>query len=296
MTLREKLEIRNYFDKEFQRDSETGRITQFPYESTCRKFNITKDKLNQILADVEEYEKAQLKANLISIGNVLFHLIDKTKDNKKYLTDEEYERAGIEFCEMLHKGGSKLTKTTRDALKRMIIGGSTGVDMVMLRFLLNWDMCITSRAIKIVYAEACCKITIHKEGLSVSANEPLYVKDAAYYYDKFCVLDGLVSINRGTGSYLVSTICKEVAIPIILQAGFLFYGEYVLWNNCEYDFENIQELARYYESFGFVDVNTVIGNYEDSIIMLYCADRTLREKVLSKLGNIKSGLVRLEEF
>lgn len=288
MTLKEKKEVKQFLD---------SRSNSFNSFAEAReKFNLTTDELSQVLADVGCYEAAQLKANLMSIGSVLFHFIEKTKNGVKFLPDDEYVRIGKEYCEFAQKGSSVSCSATRDILKSIMLWDNFYKNLAVIKFIVQWEFCSVSKVFKLNYNNACCKVTIHKEGTLIDSCEPIYVKDIAYYYDKFCVLDGLVSSSEDNGSELVRLLCKVIDIPIVLQAGFLFYGEYTLWNDNEYDFETIQELVEYYENMGFINVNDVIGNYENSVIMLYCGDAALKEKVISKQDSAKQELKSMGVF
>lgn len=289
MTLKEKKEIKCFLDN--HRD-ETDR-----YQRACEKFNLNHDELSVALVEVDRYEKAQLKANLMSIGNVLFHFIEKTEDDIKCLSNEEYESVGREFCELIKEGYSSELEMTRTILKELLQGTCYFTNLHAVKYLLNWDVCIVSKPIRMQYKTATCKTTVYKEHDDIERGTPFYVRDAFGFYDKFCMLDGLISRSccGKDGQYLVFENYHITGVPVILQAGFLFYGEYELWNNCEYDFDTITELVQYYENIGFINVNSVIGSYEDSVIMLACEDKELLERVTSAF-NKGEGLKSMEEF
>ena len=59
-------------------------------------------------------------------------------------------------------------------------------------------------------------------------------------------------------------LTTDFTVPIILQAGFLHYGDYEVESP-----DILERLVAYYESLGFKDVNNKIGNYEEAVTMIY---------------------------
>lgn len=106
---------------------------------------------------------------------------------------------------------------------------------------------------------------------------PFYIRDyfGEYPNEEFVVeLDGLESISPGAGKFLVE---KALGVldntPILLQAGFLHYGDY----ECEEGMERVEELVSFYESIGFENVNNQIEDYEESVMMLANKDKIMEE-------------------
>ena len=58
-------------------------------------------------------------------------------------------------------------------------------------------------------------------------------------------------------------------VPIILEAGYLHYGDYEVFSNNPDASDIIPDLVKYYESLGFKNVNNNVGHYEESVVMLY---------------------------
>ena len=95
-----------------------------------------------------------------------------------------------------------------------------------------------------------------------------YIEDMSALYNTFIVLDNFISLKENSGKKLIQNIQKNVHCPILLQAGFLKYGDYVLYEESG-DFSIVNNLVNYYEKLGFKNVKNQIGCYEESIIMLY---------------------------
>ena len=228
-------------------------------------------------------EVQRLNASLISIGRLLAGFVDKCNGDK-WLTKEQYKDVGIDFTDIyLGEDVEDFHKTER-LMKELMLGRDSNLSMTMIEFLLGWDYCIKSVPIKLSEKNACCTITVYKNyDFTEDRSEPFYVRDTGNIFDTFCVLDGLVSTKSGAGVQLVDTFCSTRHVPVVLQAGFLFYGYYELWNSDGVEFDTIDKLVEYYEGLGFVNVNNRIGGYEDSVIMLWCdgQDRKKLDKVMS---------------
>lgn len=109
------------------------------------------------------------------------------------------------------------------------------------------------------------------------------MKDLLGKLDEYIVVDGLESISSGAGIKLLRTVVDYFnGTPIVLQAGFLYSGDY---DSLEYSKELYhlpEELAALYSREGFIDVNSSVGGYEDSIIMINY--NNAGQDVVSKIG------------
>jgi hypothetical protein len=95
-----------------------------------------------------------------------------------------------------------------------------------------------------------------------------YVEDLAGEFNDFVILDGLESFGKNAGKSLVRFVQNKVKRPIAIQAGFLHYGDYVAYEETN-DFSKVDNLVGFYEDIGFKNVNSKIGQYDESVIMLH---------------------------
>lgn len=100
-------------------------------------------------------------------------------------------------------------------------------------------------------------------------SRPFYMKDLLGELSEYVIVDCLESISNGSGIKLLRTVVDYFkGTPIVIQAGYLYSGDY---NSLEYSQKLIdlpERLADMYSKEGFVNVNDTVGNYEDSIIMI----------------------------
>lgn len=114
---------------------------------------------------------------------------------------------------------------------------------------------------------ASCSLKFYPANLDYS-KEAFYVADASYQLGDFAVIDCLESYSEGAGATLLNKIMNKLSLPIIIQAGFLHVGDYENYYATE-DFSQVAKLVELCKTLGFRDVNHVIGQYEESVIMLY---------------------------
>lgn len=173
------------------------------------------------------------------------------------------------------------------------------IGMQLLRLLLKTDYTITRPLT--IYATsygAKCKVTLVKNPmLSDLKNYPFFMSDVFGTVDNYAVIDSLESVREGAGRTLLETVLSVLGdMPVVIQAGYLYSGDY---DSIAYSDELKyvpEELAQIYKSFGFVDINYYFGNYEDSIIMMRCPDASkltasahaFPMRIASILGNMKS--------
>lgn len=153
-------------------------------------------------------------------------------------------------------------------LKRLKLGFSASTQIGMLNFINRTNViekCI-SKAVRITNSSATCSLKLYKNPQGIT-HEPFYVTDVLGYCKEFVVLDGLESMQPYAGQSLVKSVIALIDVPILLQAGYLYYGDYVL----ETDKNNpkIERLAEMYESLGFHRLNEKVGEYEDAISLMY---------------------------
>ena len=131
-----------------------------------------------------------------------------------------------------------------------------------------------SKPILISENGAHCMVTVvDTDNPELLKGRPFYMADALAYFNKYIVIDGLESMEKGAGLKLLKRILDLAGdIPVFIQAGYLYYGECEMIDSDSDCYSLPECLADYYKNVGFKDVNEHIGGYEDSIIMLHCTD------------------------
>ena len=199
--------------------------------------------------------KHLLEADYDSIRHELWEYTNTPTDMESYIDPKK-------FCETYYAGANP-----RIVLKAIRFN-LTGLDV--LRFMLTQEYTITNPIE--VYSDdmdARCKVILVKNPTEEALKQrPFYMKDLYGVIDEYAVIDGLESLENGAGMKFLESVLKLFPMmPVIIQAGFLYYGDY---ESTRYSTELInipEELAARYEKLGFKNVNNYVGNYEDSIIM-----------------------------
>lgn len=173
------------------------------------------------------------------------------------------ESVGKLFCDVFEHNVS-----TRRVLKALRFN-KTG--LIVAGFLSTQDIRITKPIP--VYSrdgDARCKVMVVKNPTEEDlSNYPFYMKDLLGKADEYIVVDDLESISKGAGIKLLRTVVDYFnGTPIVLQAGFLYSGDYDSLQYSKELYHLPEELAALYSREGFINVNSSIGNYEDSIIMI----------------------------
>lgn len=142
----------------------------------------------------------------------------------------------------------------------------------VLRYCVSHD--ITTNWIDVTSDFAKCKVRyIICSKLSDIEHESFMVQDASEYLNSFIQVESLISISRGAGLQLLNRIYKKFTdVPILINAGYLYYGDYECINESSECYNLLDKLVKYYETAGFKDVNKYIGNYEESCVMILCND------------------------
>ncbi len=165
-------------------------------------------------------------------------------------------------------------------------GKLTGKDVNTFMFGSMWDkiilFCIkhdiSTKWIEAVSGKAKCKVRyIVKENLAALYYESSLIIDACHYLKKFIYIESVLSVSNKEGLALLLKIKKlSKDIPILINAGYLFYGDYACINESEECYQRLDKLVKYYERIGFRDVNNFIGRYEESRTMIWCTDDVLK--------------------
>lgn len=125
---------------------------------------------------------------------------------------------------------------------------------------------------------AKCKIRyVISDKLEDMSHESFMVRDATMYLSSFLQIESLISISHGSGLQLLERICKQFKdIPILINAGYLYYGDYECIDESEECYNLLDKLVRYYTNVGFRDINAFIGDCEESRVMILCDENTYR--------------------
>lgn len=205
------------------------------------------------------------KADYLSIGEIIAESLN--------IETSSLETLGIEFCNYYDS-----SKSPRHILKLL------NFDMIgedILSFGLERNDVINSKTVKI--RTHCAKLTfriIKNASLLDKKTEAMFIFDTANYCKEFVLLDGLESLGKGEGTKLVKEVldvCYKT--PVLIQAGYLYFGDYETMNEEDEPFKVVNNLVKLYKDIGFSDVNSVIGGYENSRIMLH-ADSKLISKIM----------------
>lgn len=128
----------------------------------------------------------------------------------------------------------------------------------------------TSKTIDLRTEDACCSVALYNiiDDFHLD-NVPFYVYDFTEYCKKFVAIKKIESAAKGAAAKLLNDLTGTVSVPIILEAGYLHYGDYEVFSSNPDAQDIVPDLVKYYESLGFKNVNTDIGHYEESVVMLY---------------------------
>lgn len=209
----------------------------------------------------------QRKSDFITIGHLINELTHQQDEDADY-------GVGVGYCNYLKSNGLGSYPDTV-AKKLLAKVGSSNVEV--FNFIKDSQMfqgipCITD-PLPISHVYACCTLQLYSNvDLSFLRSQHKcyadYIVNMVQKYSTFIVLDNLVSLKPGSGRELVQCIQNTLACPIVLQAGFLKYGDYVTFQNTGNKWV-IEKLVKYYESLGFENVNKDMGYYNEAVTMLY---------------------------
>lgn len=202
----------------------------------------------------------QQDADLLTLGNYIAGVMQTEEQS-----NEVYMKLATEFT---RTRGDKLHKL----VKNILVGSSSYDKLPVVRFILDYktDETIISKQTELRCPGAVCTITLYKNLTATPDRKlPFYAVDFTSYCSTFITIDRLESIAPGAGRSLINQVIHMVDVPILIQAGFLYYGDYEIEARDNIDSEVLDKLVPYYESIGFKNINDIVGNYEDSVVMLY---------------------------
>ena len=209
----------------------------------------------------------QRKSDFITIGHLINELTHQQDEDADY-------GVGLYYCNYLKSNG--LDSYPDTVAKKLLakVGFST---VEVFNFIHNDQMfqdisCITD-PLPVSRAYAHCTLQLYSNvdlSFLKSQNKCYadYIVQMVQKYGTFIVLDNLVSLKPGSGRELVQNIQNTLHYPIVLQAGFLKYGDYVTFQNTGNKWV-IEKLVKYYESLDFKNVNNEMGYYGEAVTMLY---------------------------
>lgn len=202
------------------------------------------------------------EADIINLGYGVRRILKLDYENYTDL------QIGYSFVDYLNKIG--ITENLRTVAKKLM--SPLGINEVLLTF--SWAVeekinNIITDPIPVVFSEASCTIrlfsNVDKTNEFLINHQPFYIGDAIWKFENFIVIDRVVSFKTLAGKEMLNVL-KSVDIPCIAQVGYLFCGDYDYANENN-DWSYLDNLVKKYKQYGFVDINNIIGYYEDSIIM-----------------------------
>jgi hypothetical protein len=156
--------------------------------------------------------------------------------------------------------------------KQLLVGSLRYIQLTLIQFLLsdNFTTGFASKTIDLRTEDACCSVILYNitNGFKLD-NVPFYACDFAAYCKKFVAIKKIESAAKGAAAKLLNELTETVSVPIILEAGYLHYGDYEVFSNNLDAHDIVPDLVKYYESLGFKNVNNNVGHYEESVVMLY---------------------------
>lgn len=125
----------------------------------------------------------------------------------------------------------------------------------------------------------------------ISYHLPFEESDASCYFNTFIVIDVLESFAENAGMAAMQRVFSTFKnIPIMLDAGFLHYGEREAWLRCEADTDSkLQTLVKYYQMLGFHNASKYLFYDGDAVCMInpnkvlerYVSNTKLLEDIMS---------------
>lgn len=203
----------------------------------------------------------QQDADMLTLGR---H-IAKTMQISDLSENEYYLQIANEFTA---EQGDALHKF----LKLLLVGNNPDAQIRLINFILNYDTSdrIISNQIEIRTCDAVCTVTVYKNFKPARDEHfPFLVLDFSGICDTFIAINTLESSAPGAGKSLLVKIINTINVPIVIEAGFLRYGDYEVESRDGVDSGILEKLVSYYEKLGFANINDSVGNYEESVAMVY---------------------------
>lgn len=203
-------------------------------------------------------------ADVLTIGKHLSIVM-----NLEVVANEELEVLARDFLTL---AGVTMDSKIHHMMKQLLFGDSFSIQVLLINYILqyNFSKPIISRKLRITSDGAHLDATVFRNVKTLESERiPFHIKDFSYYCDTFVCLDNLESIRNGAGTDLLLRVLDRIAAPVLIEAGFLHYGDLEIEERDHSDSGILDRLIRKYESLGFRNVNDRIGNYENACAMLY---------------------------
>lgn len=192
------------------------------------------------------------ESDLITIGATVCDLLN---------IEGNFKDIGEDF---LNHFGMKLDDSTAHTTMKLVRHGH--YNMAIIRYALSrTDLSLTKYIpIRIKNAEVKAKLVHNVYRNPIPDDVSGYIHDFSRYCKNFVIMDGLESWEKGAGeTVLLSALQAVRSAPAIIEAGYLYAGDYFTGNRSKID-----RLVKYYETLGFENVNDNIGQCSNSVVML----------------------------
>lgn len=202
------------------------------------------------------------KGNYLTIGKRLSDILMLEND------DSFFEEIGKDFCTFIKD------KNSRRVLKKLnfdLLG------MEILFFGLERKDVKNTKMFLVRGNKSQFKARIINGKLGDINNEPFFIRDMFEICNHFIEIDGVESMSVNASKNQLNWILKQIDVPVIIQAGYLYYGDYVTSDKCKEFYERLDKLCDFYKEIGFIDVNKWIGCYDESKIMLKANNKFIKE-------------------
>lgn len=219
----------------------------------------------------------QHRADLLTVGHYLAELAGKPE-----IDDEFFQKLGEAF-EQFCRDQKLVTYSyvaTHHLVKQTLMQHFVKNQLAVINFLLTTDLLheFISKPISVSCYVAMCTVQVCREyNGEHKIYDPFYIEDFSRFSQTFLAIDELSSVQEGAGAFVLKKVLESVSVPVLLQAGYLYYGDYCKAVDEDDMLSGLQELVKYYEALGFRNVNDQIGRNCGSITMLYPADFPLAD-------------------
>lgn len=176
------------------------------------------------------------------------------------VSDDIMVKIGKDFCATY--------ASDKDPLKvlKELRFGKTNLALVAFAIKNN----VSSRKIMIQNDSARLSLQLFDSHKLPDSSYPYYISDMLKYCGQFIVIDDVESLSKGAGRRLLQTVIDCFGVmPLLLRAGYLYYGQYQYIDEDRDCARLLGKLVKYYEDIGFVNVNDYLGDYAGSTVMLH---------------------------
>ena len=201
----------------------------------------------------------QEAADLLTLGQYLANIMQIADQS-----NDQYLFRAADFIANDHKDLHKITK-------RLLVGCDIDLQIRLLQYIASSHRChVVSKNIYMRTNNAVCIAKVFRNATAEDCmHEPMHVQDFAGACNTFIALTSLESIAENAGRELLTAITSAMNVPVIIEAGYLHYGDYEIEDRDNVDSGILSRLVSMYESLGFADVNRYFGSYEEAVTMLY---------------------------